>query len=43
MIYPLRVIDAVVPERHVDLLLHDLGRIQDYSTIKNFSRLVSCQ
>ena len=43
VIYPLRVTDAVVPERHVDLLLHELGGIQHYSTIKNFSRLVSSQ
>ena len=35
VIYPLRVIDAVVPERHVDLLLHKLGGIQHYSTIKS--------
>ena len=43
VIYPLRVTDAVVPERHVDLLLHELGGIQHYSTIKNFSRLISGQ
>ena len=43
VIYPLRVTDAVVPERHVDLLLHELGGLQHYSTIKNFNRLVSGQ
>ena len=41
MIYPLRVSDAVVPDRHVDLLLHELGEIQHYSTITDFSRLLS--
>ena len=43
VIYPLRVTDAVVPERHVDLLLHELGGIQHYSTIKNFRQLISSQ
>ena len=43
MIYPICVTDAVVPERHVDLLLHELGGIQHYSTIKNFSRVFSGQ
>ena len=43
VIYSLRVTDVVVPERHVDLLLHELGEIQHYSMIKNFNRLVSGQ
>ena len=43
VIYALRVTDVFVPERHVDLLLHELGGIQHYSTIKNFSRLISGQ
>ena len=43
VIYPLRVTDAVIPERHVDLLLHEQNGIQHYSTIKNFSRLVGGQ
>ena len=43
VIYPLCVTNAVVPERHVYLLLHELGGIQHYSTIKNFSRLISGQ
>ena len=43
VIYPLRVSDVGVPDRHVDLLLHELGEIQHYSTIKDFSRLVSGQ
>ena len=38
VIYPLRVSDAVVPGRHVDLLLHELGEIQHYSTIKDSCR-----
>ena len=38
MIYPLRVSDVVVPDSHVDLLLHELGEIQQYSAIKDFSR-----
>ena len=43
VIYPLRVSDAVVPDRHVDLHLHELGEIQHYSNIKDFSRLVNDQ
>ena len=43
VIYPLRVTDAVVPERHVDLLLHESSGIQHYFTIKNFIRLISGQ
>ena len=43
VIHPLRVTDAVIPERYVDLLLHELGDIQHYSTTKNFSRLISEQ
>ena len=43
VIYQLRVTDAVVPESHVDLLLHGLGGIPHYSMIKNFGRLVSRQ
>ena len=42
VIYPLRVSDPV-PGKHVDLLLHELGEIQHYSTIKDFSRLISGQ
>ena len=42
VIYPLRVSD-VVTDRHVDLLLHELSEIQHYSTIKDFSRLISGQ
>ena len=43
VIYPLRVSQEVVPGRHVDLLLHEWGGIQHYSTIRNFSRLISGQ
>ena len=42
-IYPLRVTDAIVPGRHVDLLLHERNGDQHYSKIKNVSRLISGQ
>ena len=43
VILTLRVSDVVVPDRYVDLLLHEMGEIQHYSTIKDFSRLISGQ
>ena len=44
VIYPLRVTEAVVADcRHVDLLLYECNGIQHYTTIKNFSRLISGQ
>ena len=43
VVYPLRVTDAVVPGRHVDLLLHERDGGLHYSTTKNFSRLISGQ
>ena len=43
MIYPLGVSQTVVSGRHVDLLLYECNGIQHYTTIKNFSRLVSSQ
>ena len=43
VIYPLRVSQTVVSDRHVDLLLYECNSIQHYTTIKNFSRLVSGQ
>ena len=43
VIYPLCVTDPVVPGRHVDLLLHECNGDQHYSTINNFSRLISGQ
>ena len=43
MFYPLRVAQAVVPDRHVDLLMYECKGIQHYTTIKNISRLVSGQ
>ena len=41
MIYPLRVLSTLVPDRYVDLLLFERNGIQHYTTIRNFSRLVS--
>ena len=43
VIYPLRVPSTLVPDRHVDLLLFECNGIQHYTTIRNFSRLVSSQ
>ena len=39
--YPLRVSQTIVSGRHVDLLLIECNGIRHYTTIKNFSRLVS--
>ena len=43
VVFPLCVTDNVVKCKHVDLLLHEMGGIQHYSTIRNFNRLVSTQ
>ena len=43
VIYPLRVSQTVVADRHVDLLLYECNGVQHYTTIKNFSRLISEQ
>ena len=43
VIYPVCVTDSVVPGRHVDLLLHECNGDAHYSTIKDFSRLISGQ
>ena len=43
VIYPFRVSFTLVPDRHVDLLLFERNGIQHYTTIRNFSRLVSSQ
>ena len=43
VMYPLRVTEAVVADRHVYLLLHERNGVHHYSTIKNFSRLISGQ
>ena len=43
IIFPLSVTGDVVDGRHVDLLLHEMGGIRHYSTIHNFSRLISGQ
>ena len=39
--YPLRVSSTLAPDRHVDLLLFERNGIQHYTTIRNFSILVS--
>ena len=43
VVFLLCVTDSVVPGRHVDLLLHECNGDQHYSTIKNFSQLISGQ
>ena len=43
VIYLLRVTETVVADRHVDLLLYECNEVQHYTTIKNFSRLISRQ
>ena len=43
VIYPLCVSSTPVPDRHVDLLLFECNGIQHYTTIRDFSRLVSSQ
>ena len=43
VIYPIRISSALVPDRHVDLLLFEYNGIQHYTTIRNFSRLVGSQ
>ena len=43
IIYPLCVTDKPVDGKHVDLLMHEANVIHHYSTIRNFSRLVSGQ
>ena len=43
VIYTLCVSSTFVPDGHVDLLLYEHNGIQHYTTIRNFSRLVSSQ
>ena len=43
VIYPPRGSSTLVPDRHVDLLLFERNGIQYFTTIRNFSRLVSSQ
>ena len=43
VVFPLCVTSDVVTGKHVELLLHEMGGIQHYSTIVNFSRLISGQ
>ena len=43
VIYPLRVLSTLVPDRHVDLLLFECDGVQHYATIRHFSRLVGRQ
>ena len=42
-IYPLKVADKIIKDRHVNLLLTEKDGNQHYSTIRNFSRLLSSQ
>ena len=37
VIYPLRVSQTVVPDRHVDLLLYECNSIQHYTAIKTLA------
>ena len=41
VVFPLCVTSDVVTGKHVDLLFHKMRGIQHYSTICNFSRLIS--
>ena len=43
IIFPLCVTDKPVEGKHVDLLMHESHEIQHYSTIRDFSRLISGQ
>ena len=43
VIYTFRASSTLVSDRHVDLLLFERNGIQHYTTIRNFSRLVSSQ
>ena len=43
VIFPLGVTESPIDGKHIDLLMHELGGIQHYSAIRNFSRLVSGQ
>ena len=43
VIFPLCVTDALLEGKRVDLLMHEVNEIQHYSTICNFSRLISGQ
>ena len=43
VIYPLRVTEAVIAGRHVDLLLRECNGIQHCTTIRSFSHLISGQ
>ena len=43
VIFPLRDLSTPVTDRHVDLLLFERNGIQNYTTIRNFSRLVGSQ
>ena len=43
VIYPFRISSTLVPDRHVDLLLFEGYGIQQYTTIRNLSRLVGSQ
>ena len=43
IIFPLCVTDKPVEGKHVELLMHESHEIQHYSTIRDFSRLISGQ
>ena len=43
VIYPHCFSSTLVPDRHVDFLLFECNGIQHYTTIRNFTRLVSSQ
>ena len=43
MVYPLKVSNNIIEKRHVNLLLTEKNGQHHYTTIKNFSRLVSSQ
>ena len=43
VMYPICVSSTPVPDRHVDPLLFECNGIQHYTTIRNFSRLLSSQ
>ena len=43
VIYALRVLSTLVPDRHMDLLLFERDGVHHYATIRNISRLVGRQ
>ena len=43
LIYPIRVLSTLVPDKHVDILLFERDGVRHYITIRNFSRFVGRQ